>query len=372
MSKADKAQIDLLLPHKERFTQQNAGAVSTVVFELARHLDDTQTQKITIFGTAVETPKAEVNFIGLQPRPFFWQSRNDAMAKAYLRYLQSTGHRPDFIEVHGRPQVALTIAKARPDVPVALYLHNDARQTKGAKSVAERLRLANNLAAVISVSEYIKSCFTDGLPDEAHYKAKHFVNYLGVNLRPLPAKKRKKQLFLAGRMVPEKGFLEACLGAVPVLQEHRDWQICLAGGKRFQEDSLSPYEKQLQRALAPLGDQAVILGHQPVSEVRRYQQESEICIVPSLWQEPGGLSVVECLAAGTALITTKRGGLPEVADGRAILLDKTSPQDFEEVIRRLITSQDERAFLQSAARKDFPYSATNMSHRLAQFRDSLI
>ena len=372
MSNADTAQIDLLLPHKERFTEGNAGAVSTVVFELARHLDETQTQRITIFGTSVDTPKAEVHFTGLEPRPFFWQSRNDAMAKAYLRYLDSTGHRPDFIEVHGRPQVALRIAKARPDVPVALYLHNDPRQTKGAKSVAERTALANKLSAIISVSDYIKSCFTDGLSDEANYKAKHFVNYLGVNLGPLPRKKRKKQLFLAGRMVPAKGFLEACLGAVPVLQDHRDWQICLAGGKRFQEDSLSAYEKQLQKALAPLGDRAIILGHQPVQDVRRYQQESEICIVPSLWQEPGGLSVVECLAAGTALITTKRGGLPEVADGRAVLLDKTSPQDFETVIRRLITSDEERAMWQRAARADFTFTATEMSHRLARFRDSLL
>jgi glycosyltransferase involved in cell wall biosynthesis len=49
---------------------------------------------------------------------------------------------------------------------------------------------------------------------------------------------------------------------------------------------------------------------------------ADVAVLPSLWDEPFGLTCVEALAAGLPLITTKRGGIPEIADDScAILLD---------------------------------------------------
>ena len=44
--------------------------------------------------------------------------------------------------------------------------------------------------------------------------------------------------------------------------------------------------------------------------------------VPSLWEEPFGLTVVEAMAAGLPLITTKSGGIPEISEGVATLVDR--------------------------------------------------
>ena len=46
-----------------------------------------------------------------------------------------------------------------------------------------------------------------------------------------------------------------------------------------------------------------------------------ISIVPSLWEEPAGLTVLEALAAKSALITTNKGGISEVAKGKSIIID---------------------------------------------------
>ena len=218
----------------------------------------------------------------------------------------------------------------------------------------------------------MKSCFLDGLGDEANYKARHLVNHLGVDRRLAKPTKRQKQIFLAGRMVPEKGFLEACQAALPVLQSHSDWQICLAGGKDFTTQTLSSYEKRIRDILAPLGAQATILGHQPLAEVRRLQAQSEICIVPSLWQEPGGLTVLEALAAGTALITTNKGGIPEFATGRALIISPDSIADFTTAISTLISSTSQRQTWQQRARDDFPFTAQAMCKRAVQYRAQLL
>ena len=371
MVKVSSLDVDLLLPHKERFTTQNAGAVSTIIYALALQQTTHNKQNVTIFGTPSDTPKQGVAFQGLTPRHFRWQSRNIGMAKAYLHHLKTTNRSPDIVEVHGRPQVALYIAKARPDLKVILYLHNDPRSMKGAKTASERIMLAHKLAGIMSVSEYVKSCFLDGLGAEEDYPARIFVNLSGVTRLVSAPQKRKKQLFIASRMVPEKGILEACLGAVPVLTDHGDWQICLAGSKTFEDGALSPYETLIKDALAPLGDRAIMLGHQPLAQVRALQQTSEICLVPSRWEEPAGLTVLEALSAATALITTKRGGIPEYATGRAILLDEATPSHFEAAIRHLIEDPSARAALQQHAWDDYPFSAEKMSQCAADFRDSL-
>lgn len=361
----------MLLPHKERFTAQNAGAVSTVIYELARHITKKDKQSITIFGSEIDNPKDGVRYCGLAVRKRLWESRNVAMAKAYLAYLDKARHQPDITEVHGRPQVAYLIAKQRPDLKVVLYLHNDPRQIRGAKTVAQRQALSQHLAGIISITNYVKNCFLDGLGDEQSYHATHLVNHLGVEREKAPYKKREKQIFIASRMVPEKGVLEACYGAVPVLQEHPEWQIVIAGGKDFTSASLTDYERQIQKALAPLGAQAQILGHQPLAGVREYQRKSEVCIVPSLWQEPGGLTVLEALAAGAALITTKRGGIPEFATGRALMLDEAEPRHFEAALRSLITQPEERLALQKIAVTDYPFDGKSMSVRAVEFRRNL-
>ena len=361
--------IDLLLPHKERFTAQNAGAVSTVVRDLVSHASDTAHYQI--FGTKIDAPLLPEAFIALNYTKSLLTSQNKAFAKAYLGHLETAKTQPDIVEVHGRCQVAHIIAKARPDLKVILYLHNDPRTMRGAKTVKEREKLAQNLSGLISVSHYIEGCFFDGLNSPDSYDLAHLVNWLGVERRLKKPPKRKKQILMAGRMVPEKGFLEVATALASLLPHHPDWSVHIAGGRTFTSTDLSPYEQNLRDVLAPLGNQAHLLGHIPFDEVRHLQETSEICIVPSIWQEPGGTAVLEAMAAGSALITTNRGGLPEVATGRAIILDDLSSNGFAKAIENLIQDDKARADLQKAVWKDFPFSAALMANKAASFRASL-
>ena len=94
--------------------------------------------------------------------------------------------------------------------------------------------------------------------------------------------------------------------------------------------------------------------------------------MPSLWQEPAGLTVIESLASASALITTHNGGIPEIATGRALVLKQMTVADFSNAIRHLVTSDEARKSLQDAAWDDFPFEASEMSRRLANYRLTLI
>jgi glycosyltransferase involved in cell wall biosynthesis len=181
-------------------------------------------------------------------------------------------------------------------------------------------------------------------------------------------------------MVPEKGILEACRAAALVLPDAPDWTLHVIGGRRFLSEPPSAYEKQVCDAIASLGSQAVHHGFIPYDEVRAHQEQAAICIVPSLWEEPAGLTVIEALSAGAALITTNRGGIPETATGRAIIVDITAhltdstklSEIFATQLRSLIIDEAKRTALQQKAWKDYPFCSEIMSTKADKVRISVL
>ena len=52
---------------------------------------------------------------------------------------------------------------------------------------------------------------------------------------------------------------------------------------------------------------------------------ADICVLPSIWDDPAPLAVIESLISGKPLITTRSGGIPEYAnDDCAIILERNS------------------------------------------------
>lgn len=372
------ASIDILLPHKEMMSDSNRGAIATVVSELV--LNSASPDMFSVFGIPLSDP---IEGIDYRPLSFYrkWlYGGNLGMAHAYLRTLTAQNRNPDLIEVHGRAHVAALIARKRPDLKVVLYLHNDPRHMKGCKTPAERRALLSSLAGIFCISDYIKRCFCDGLDQNEVATDKIFIIPNGVTRRLTTQPHKAKQVLIAARMVPEKGVLEACRAAAFVLPEVPDWTLHVIGGKRFLDEPPTAYEQQIYKVLAGLGRQAVHHGFTPYDDVRTHQEQAAICIVPSLWEEPAGLTVIEALSAGAALITTNRGGIPETATGRAVIVDISAyledsaklSEIFAHELRSLIINEAQRTALQDRAWQDYPFSSKIMSNKADKVRRSVL
>ncbi|MCH4092743.1 MAG: glycosyltransferase [Acetobacter peroxydans] len=66
--------------------------------------------------------------------------------------------RPDLVEVHNRPDLALYLRRRFPSLPVVLILHNDPCRMRRARRPAERQHLARAVA-VVAVSEWVRQRF---------------------------------------------------------------------------------------------------------------------------------------------------------------------------------------------------------------------
>jgi len=364
-SRQPRPLIDIILPAKERFTANNAGAISGVVSDLVNASRTSECFRIV--GTEVEAPLNGHRFMGLRARGRWFRGQNIGCAAHYLARIAS-GDAPELVEVHSRCQVARYIKAKRPDLRVTLYLHNDPREMTGARSIADRRDLLKRLSGVICVSDFIRNCFLDGLDASPELEAKVAVARNGAS-RWLSHQPQKEPIILiAGRMVPEKGILECAQALAVVLPKFPDWRLVIAGAKRFEAGARGSYEAQIAEAIAPLGDRAEMTGFIPPEMVRAWQARAAIAACPSLWDDPMPKAVLESLAAGCALLTTRRGGIPEAAEGRALIIDKPDLDSLIAGFERLLGDSAYRIHLQRTAWQDFPLTDEAMADAADRIR----
>jgi glycosyltransferase involved in cell wall biosynthesis len=113
-------------------------------------------------------------------------------------------------------------------------------------------------------------------------------------------------LFTLRNLVPRMG-LEQLIDAVSLLGEEGTDLLLLIGGA-------GPLRQALQDRIAQRGlaDRVRFLGFVPEEQLYRYYQNADLVVMPTLELEGFGLVTVEALAAGTPVLGTPVGALPEV------------------------------------------------------------
>jgi glycosyltransferase involved in cell wall biosynthesis len=117
----------------------------------------------------------------------------------------------------------------------------------------------------------------------------------------------RKSLIYVGRLVTEKGL----------------WPLLKAFEKQKSATELrlvgeGPLRNALEAHLAasPISARVIVAGFVPQSGLRELLTHSAIAVVPSLWQEPLGLVVLEAMACGVPVVASAVGGIPElITDG---------------------------------------------------------
>ncbi len=368
---SNSSYIDILLPYKENFTPSNAGAVATVVSDLAYHtkLD----YKMQIYGNhLVSDTFSKLSYIALKPKWPLFYGNNLGLAHSYIAHLKKRALQPSLIEVHGRCQVAHFLAKNCKKHKVGLFLHNDPRKMKGSKTLTERLWLSRNLAGVFANSAYIKDCFLDGFKTEEISQTPIFLTPLGAERKLTKRPIKEKTIVIASRIVPEKGILEAAISLKEILPDFPDWKVKIIGAKHFETGRISEYEKSVKEAVAPLREQAEITGFLPLNQVNKELAKAAIAIVPSIWQEPASRAVLEALANGCALIATRVGGIPERAENRAFLVEKPINTNLPIAIKTLLSNPNKLKKLLDIAWNDYPFDCASMAKRMDETREKVI
>lgn len=137
-----------------------------------------------------------------------------------------------------------------------------------------------------------------------------------------------------GRIVKEKGIREL-LQAIELI-ESNNIVLLLIGSAKFAMNSMTSYEKEVKAIIDKAKHKIIQLGYVHNDELYKYQNISNIAVIPTIIEEAAPLACVENMAAGLPLIITNSGGMPEyVGKNCSIMVDKT--YDLEINIAKSIT-----------------------------------
>jgi glycosyltransferase involved in cell wall biosynthesis len=134
------------------------------------------------------------------------------------------------------------------------------------------------------------------------------VVYNGLRLTEAPfGTRRTDALCFVGRVVPEKGIVEAMDIA---LAAGRPLRIAAKAGPTAVERDY--FENVFRPALKAAGSSVEYLGELDQADRDELFAQSHASLMPGSWPEPFGLVAIESLACGTPVIARRIGGLPEV------------------------------------------------------------
>ena len=317
----------IILPPKECFTYDGAGAIALIVTKLRTSCPGVH---CAVVGRPVSHPFPGVPFL---PAPQLWRPAPlaDRYAAGVARVLRKL--RPALIEVHNRPDVAHALRKLGP--PVTLVLHNDPTTMRGFRHIGEP-------ACVVAVSRWVAD--RTGLPG-----CLVIPNPIDLAAIPPPVAEREHKILFAGRVVADKGadaFVAACASALPRLP---GWSAEIIGADGFGARSReTPFLRRLRPLAAAAG--VAMPGWRPHADVLAAMARAAIMVVPSRWPEPFGMTALEAMACGAALAYAPRGGLPEVVGDAGLPIDPDDPDGMADALVALAHDPARRTALGEAGR----------------------
>ena len=150
--------ISILLPYKENYTDNYAGAVSLFINETAK-LSKFK-KNIRVFGSTTFKSLLSKNYTNIElNQNSLFQSQSRFYVNKFIELQKKI--KPDIIEVHNRPNYLKYIIKL--NSKIVLYFHNDPLDMAGSQTIRERLNLLEICKKIIFNSKWTKEQFIKGL-----------------------------------------------------------------------------------------------------------------------------------------------------------------------------------------------------------------
>jgi len=345
--------ISILLPFKENYSPNYAGAVSLFVNDTineSKHKDS-----INVFGNTSYKKFLSKNYTNIQFKKKLFSSTNKLYVENFIKVENKINS--DLIEVHNRPSYIFLIRKNYHKL-LFLFFHNDPLQMNGSRSVQDRIKLLNNVDKIIFNSEWCRQRFFHSFNDKSKYLNKTELCYQSTSKIKINFNKKQKIISFVGKLNKAKGYDIFGQTIIKILDKYPDWSSSVFGDEP--REKLNFRHKNLN-----------LFGFKKNDYILNHLKKVSISIVCSRWEEPFGRTSLEASSRGAAVIISKRGGLPETSSV-AVKLKELSSQSLFNEIEKLIKDKKKLLTLQKESYKRFKLTHIYVSKLLDKIRDQFL
>ena len=326
--------ISILLPYKENFSPNYAGAVSIFV-------KDTNEKSIFkkdsyVFGNMDYKKRLSNNYINLKLDKKFYESSSKLYVENFIETQKKIN--PDIIEVHNRPNY-IQYLKNFYTGKIILYFHNDPLTMNGSISITERKYLLQNIDFIIFNSNWSRKRFFIGIDDDNSIKSKTAICFQSAPKTKIDFSKKEKLISFVGKLNRAKGYDLFGETVCKILDKYKDWKAVVIGDEP--RENLIYRHKNLK-----------ILGFQKNDFILNKLKKVSISVVCSRWNEPFGRASLEAASRGSAVIISNKGGLPETSKN-AVILKSLDIKNLFITIEKLINNEKKLLKIQKKIHSNF-------------------
>jgi len=345
--------ISILLPFKENYSPNYAGAVSLFVNDTINK--SKYKDSINVFGNTSYKKFLSKNYTNIQFKKKIFSSTNKLYVENFIKVENKINS--DLIEVHNRPSYIFLIRKNYHKL-LFLFFHNDPLQMNGSRSVQDRIKLLNNVDKIIFNSEWCRQRFFHSFNDKSKYLNKTELCYQSTSKIKINFNKKQKIISFVGKLNKAKGYDIFGQTIIKILDKYPDWSSSVFGDEP--REKLNFRHKNLN-----------LFGFKKNDYILNHLKKVSISIVCSRWEEPFGRTSLEASSRGAAVIISKRGGLPETSSV-AIKLKELSSESLFNEIEKLIKNKKKLLTLQKESYKRFKLTHKYVSKLLDKIRDQFL
>ena len=226
------------------------------------------------------------------------------------------------------------------------HMHNEVHNTFGCSEELSECR------RIVGVSDFVNRVISDSNPDvvkpeqlcvlrnkvDASVFDKAAADGASVRIRErLGITDEERMILFTGRVCPEKGVLEL----IEAFEKARipEAKLVIAGAYFFGSELKTPFEENLHERAVRLGERVIFTGYVNHEVIPAYYLAADVVAVPSVWEDPAPLAIVEAVTAGKKIVTTNSGGIPEYAKfGDATIVERGDGMvdRFAEALRKAV------------------------------------
>jgi len=339
----------------ETFTPTQSGAIATHVSECERAARRGGDAVLVVSARSVAAPfpDAETLFLDypavparglgqllcrVQRKLTGWRHlRQQAYGARVVRALRRAGLQDQPFILHNDPELAVLLRRRFPRAFIVHHFHNQIDSAP-----VFRRRLAGAVDVITAVSD-----FTSRWVEECYGLARGSVRtiYNGVDgalFAPDPEPRRAEPpvINFVGRTGREKAPDLVLKAALQLAARGLKFGVQILGSNHWDRLEMDDYQRELQdlagqleRAGIPVRRPGHIARPALPGELRR----AEVHVVPSRWDEPFALTILEGMACGLATIASRTGGAPEVVGDAGLLFERDSVADLSGALARFLT-----------------------------------
>lgn len=129
-----------------------------------------------------------------------------------------------------------------------------------------------------------------------------------------------KIILFTGRISKEKG-LDVLLDALKKVKVD-NYKLLIVGSIMHGANEKNGYVDLVKHKAHEISPHVLFTGYIAHDKLADYYNAADVTVLPSTWEEPAGLTMVEALSCGSSLITTNSGGIGEYVDHKAIMIER--------------------------------------------------